>query len=85
MFKTLPLSKNSPKARISPFNDGNNRSPKCKKSLPLVRRPRISKSLPLVDKWTHQAQIKVEIETPPGKMQKCKRRKSRSLEVYQLV
>jgi hypothetical protein len=31
--------------------------------LPLVKRPKISKSLPLVDKWTHQAQIRVEIET----------------------
>jgi hypothetical protein len=34
--KSLPLSKHSPKSRISLFNDGNNRSPKYTKSLPLL-------------------------------------------------
>jgi hypothetical protein len=48
-------------------------------NLPLIRRPKISKSLPLVDKWTHQAQMRVETETPwqensPEKMHKCKKR-----------
>jgi hypothetical protein len=33
-------------------------------NLPLIRRPKISKSIPLVDKWTHQAQMRVETETP---------------------
>jgi hypothetical protein len=51
----LSLSKHSPKVEISPFDDGNNRSSKCIKTLPLVRKPNISKSLTLVDKWTHQA------------------------------
>jgi hypothetical protein len=34
---------------------------------PLIGGQKLSTFLPLVDKWTHQAQIRVEIETPLDK------------------
>jgi hypothetical protein len=53
------------------------------KSLPFVRRPKISKSLLLVDKWTHQAQTRVETETPPwhenSPLRKCRNAKERRI------
>jgi hypothetical protein len=47
-WEYLPLWKHSPKAKVSTFDDGNNRIPKLQKNLPLDRRPKISKSLPLL-------------------------------------
>jgi hypothetical protein len=49
-----------------------------KNSPPRMETLKISKYSPLIDKWTHQAQTRVETKTPPyqenspKKMQKCK-------------